>query len=65
MSPIKKEESDSKVIGVNLASLWEKRCNVAGFPEVVINELISENITKQNIEEIVGALYKIIILLFR
>lgn len=35
---------------------------MAGFPEAVINELTLECITKQNIEERVGAAYKIKIL---
>lgn len=34
------------------------------FSEAVNNELTSENITKQNIEERVSALYKIKMLLF-
>ena len=38
---------------------------MACFPEVVINELMSEDITKQNIEARISAPYIITILLFR
>lgn len=60
-----KEVSVSQVIGVNFPSLWRKNCSVACSPEVVISELMSEDITKQNIEARIGAPYIITILLFR
>lgn len=60
-----KEVSVSQVSWSKFSFFMEKNCSVACSPEVVISELMSEDITKQNIEARIGAPYITSILLFR